>query len=163
MQIRDETAQDTGAIAALITEAFRTAPHASGTEAQITAALRGAGALMLSLVAEDGGRVLGHVAASPARVGGAGEWALIGPLAVLPEAQHRGIGSALMQAALARLRPEVRGVALVGDPDFYTRFGLRAFPHLTAPGVPAQYVLALPFNTAPPQGALSWHRAFDAP
>ncbi|MDJ0931923.1 hypothetical protein [Breoghania sp.] len=49
--------------------------------------LREAGALTLSLVAEETGEVVGHIAASPARVGEAGDWFLIGPVAVLPARQ----------------------------------------------------------------------------
>ena len=66
LTFRDETLEDAEAIRSLITEAFRDAAHSSGTEAQIVDDLRAAGALTLSLVAEDDDGIAGHLAASPA-------------------------------------------------------------------------------------------------
>lgn len=160
MLIRLETPADVAAIGPLVTAAMRTLPQASGTEAAIVSALRKAGALTLSLVAVDGGTVLGHLAASPARIGEAEGWALIGPLAVLPDRHRQGIGSALMRDALLRLRTAHRGAALVGDPDYYRRFGFRNFPGVEVSGIPARYVQALPFDGAAPQGEIIHHPAF---
>ena len=165
MRIRDETPGDAPAIGRVITEAMRLLPQATGTEAGIVVRLRAAGALTLSLVAEDevgveGGSVIGHLTASAAQVGDQGGWALIGPLAVLPARHRQGIGSALMVAAIERLRARHRGVALVGDPGYYRRFGFRAFPGLHVPGCPPEVVLALPFGSAVPQGELIHHPAF---
>ena len=68
MNIRPETAQDTQAIAALILAAFHNHPHqdpAKGTtEHRIVQGLRDAGALSLSLVAQDGEDIVGHIAFS---------------------------------------------------------------------------------------------------
>lgn len=81
----------------------------------------------LSLVATDGGRIVGtvrlwHVAAGPGRPA-----LLLGPLAVDPQCRGRGIGSALMRRALARARLAGHGaVILVGDAAFYGRFGFTA-------------------------------------
>ena len=83
---------------------FLHAPHTSHTEQFIVAALRRAGVLTLSLVAEFDGIVVGHVAASPVTISDAsGGWLGLGPLSVLPEHQGRGIGSALMHEALRRM------------------------------------------------------------
>lgn len=160
MLIRDETTRDIPATGPLITAAFLTAPHASGTEAAIVTRLRGDNALALSLVAEEDGAVIGHIAASQAQIGGAGGWSLIGPLAVLPARQRQGVGSALMQAALLRLKQSCRGVTLVGDPVYYSRFGFRSFDGLTWPGIPPEYVLALPFDQISPAGTIGCHPAF---
>lgn len=160
MRIRDEIPGDAPAIARVVTEAMRLLPQATGTEAGIVARLRAAGALTLSLVAEEGGTVIGHLAASAARVGDQDGWALIGPLAVLPARHRQGIGSALMVAAIDRLRARHRGVALVGDPGYYRRFGFRAFPGLHVPGCPPEVVLALPFGPEAPRGELIHHPAF---
>ena len=112
VQISDESVGDAAAIAALVTEAFLTARVSSGTEAQIVTHLRSDGDLMLSLVAHEGGKLVGHLAASPATIGGQEGWVLIGPLAVLPAYQRRGIGSALMHEALSQLAERgARGVA----------------------------------------------------
>jgi len=48
---------------------------------------------------------------------------MVGPVAVLPEAQGQGYGQALMTATLAALTPEAPlPQVMVGDPDYYGRF-----------------------------------------
>jgi putative acetyltransferase len=160
MLIRDETANDIPAISKLITEAFLTLAQSTGTEASLVEALRAKGAFELSLVAEERGEVIGHLAASAARIGGEDGWSLIGPLAVLPPRHRQGIGTALMEEALRRLRKTSRGAALVGDPAYYGRFGFRAFSGLSLPGFPPEVVQALPFDGFEPHGELFCHPAF---
>ncbi|HZF46418.1 MAG TPA: N-acetyltransferase [Sphingomonadaceae bacterium] len=160
MLIRNEAPGDIPAIRWVVTEAMRLLPQATGTEARIVEKLRESGVLTLSLVAEDGGEVVGYLAVSPARIGGQEGWGLIGPLAVLPERHRQGIGSALMGEAIRRLRQTCRGTALVGDPGYYGRFGFRAFPGLHVPGCPPEVVQALPFDGAEPEGELIHHPAF---
>jgi putative acetyltransferase len=159
--IRPERPEDAAAIGPLITEAFLTAEHADGTEAAIVDGLRADGGLLLSLVALDGPTLAGHVAASPVTIDGRPGWAGIGPLAVRADHRRRGLGAALMTAALADLRARgLAGAVLVGDPGFYARFGFAASPGLTVPGVPDVYVLALPFAGEPPTGAVAYHPSF---
>ncbi|EJW10280.1 GCN5-related N-acetyltransferase [Rhodovulum sp. PH10] len=164
MHIRNETTGDAPAIGRLVTEAMLLLPQATGTEAGIVAALRAAGALSLSLVAEqegeEDGAPIGYLAASPARIGAQDGWGLIGPLVVAPARHRSGIGTALMTEALRRLRASSRGAALVGDPRYYGRFGFRAFPGLTVAGCPPEVVLALPFDGLAPRGELFHHPAF---
>ncbi|MEW6059751.1 MAG: N-acetyltransferase [Actinomycetota bacterium] len=76
-----------------------------------------------AFVAEEDGRVVGHVQMSPGTVGNS-EVLALGPIGVLPERQRRGIGSALICAALdeARARGWVAAI-VIGDPRFYPRFG----------------------------------------
>jgi putative acetyltransferase len=97
-----------------------------GAEARLVDALRRSGAAVLSLVAEcGGGAVVGHVLLSRL-VSPPGALALA-PLAVLPDRQRRGVGSALVRAALARARAGGWAAAFVlGDPAFYGRFGFEA-------------------------------------
>ncbi len=160
MLIRHEVPADIPAIGRLITEAMRLLPQAAGTEARIVEVLRAQGALALSLVAEDRGEVVGHLAASAARIGAQDGWSLIGPVAVTPPRHRQGIGSALMADALRRLRASSRGAALVGDPGYYGRFGFRSYPGLTLAGIPPKFVQALPFDGAEPRGELIHHPAF---
>lgn len=160
MQIRDETEADSAAIADVVTKALALLPQATGTEADIVGRLRAAGALDLSLVAEEDGMVIGYLAASPARIGPQTGWSVIGPLVVLPARHGQGIGSALMRTALDRLRKTHRGVALVGDPGYYHRFGFRAFPGLGVTGCPPEVVQALAFDDRPPVGEVIHHPAF---
>ncbi|SEN61211.1 putative acetyltransferase [Gemmobacter aquatilis] len=160
MTLRAETPQDAAEISALTSAAFATEAHASGTEAQIVERLRKADALLLSIVCEEGGRLVGHIAASPVLVGGQPGWAGIGPLSVLPDLQRSGIGSALMTEALRQLRALGQGgVVLVGDPGYYTRFGFVADPALHVRGIPAEYVLSQPFASRR-SGGIRFHPAF---
>lgn len=162
MEIRPETAADAPAIAALTTAAFAGAPHASGTEAAIVAALRAAGALSLSLVAVEAGRIIGHVAFSPVRIDGRDRgWFGLGPISVAPDRQGRGIGAALIREGLARLREcGAGGCVLLGDPGYYTRFGFVADPGLRLPEVPPHYFLRLVLAGPPPVGSVAYHPGF---
>jgi putative acetyltransferase len=162
MIIRDETAGDHAAITALIDEAFRDRPYSDGSEAAIVSALRDAGALTLSLVAEDEGGIAGHVAFSPVTIGENMQgWHGLGPVAVSLARQKRGIGSRLINEGLARLRVfDSRGCVLAGDPAYYSRFGFRHHPQLTYPELPAEYFMALSFGDPVPEGVVSYHAAF---
>ncbi|MEL5879845.1 N-acetyltransferase [Cereibacter sphaeroides] len=160
MLIRNEVADDIPAVRAVVTEAMTKLAQSTGTEAQIIDRLRDDKALALSLVAEDGGRVVGYLAASQARIGAHDGWGLIGPLAVLPSRHRQGIGSTLMAAAILRLRATFQGAVLVGDPGYYGRFGFRACPGLGVGAVPSDFVLALPFDAAEPRGEVIHHPAF---
>ncbi|MEF2231441.1 MAG: N-acetyltransferase [Pseudodesulfovibrio sp.] len=165
MRIRQETLDDALLVEAIEYAAFKNHPlHAPGaepTEHRIVHALREGGALSVSLLAEADGQALGHIALSPAGVGDAGNWLLLGPVGVLPGHRGRGLGSALVRAAVDRARARgAEGVVLVGDPGFYGRFGFAAVPGLTWPGVPDRYVLALPLAGPAPQGVITPHSAF---
>lgn len=160
MLIRDETEGDIPAISHLVTEALKLLAQSTGTEAGIVEALRAEGALILSLVAEENGEMIGYLAASEGRAGTESGWGLIGPLVVLPSRHRQGIGSALMAEALRRLRKTSRGAALVGAPRYYSRFGFRAFAGLGVAGCPPEVVQALPFDGSVPHGELIHHPAF---
>ncbi|QSB45834.1 N-acetyltransferase [Tsuneonella flava] len=160
MKIRNEKTADIPAIEQVITDAMRLLAQATGTEVAIVARLREANALSLSLVAEEGGDVIGYLAVSSAQVGKQDGWGLIGPVAVAPAHRLNGVGSALMCEALHRLRETSRGAALVGDPIYYARFGFRAYPGLVVPGCPPEVVQAIPFDGAEPCGELIHHPAF---
>jgi putative acetyltransferase len=162
--IRPELPADAAVIGAITTDAFALAPHKSGTEAAIVAALRVAGALTLSLVAEEDGAVVGHVAFSPVTVDGRDVgWFALGPVAVRPDQQGRGIGAALVREGIARMREEgARGIVLVGDPAYYGRCGFAMSPGLVMPGVPPEVVLLLPLEGPAPLGTLEHHAAFGA-
>lgn len=163
--IRPETPGDLTAIDRVTREAFASASHASGTEHLIVEALRRAGQLSISLVAEEDGTVIGHVAVSPVSISdGSSGWYGLGPISVLPQHQGRGIGSALMNDARRALRERgAAGCVLVGDPAFYARFGFRSEPGLIYQGVPPEYFLVIPFDeTVPlPAGTVSYHEAFE--
>lgn len=162
IQIRTESAGDAKTIEALTVAAFRNAPHTSHTEQHILNALRAAGALAISLVAEEGAVLVGHLAVSPVSIADGSEgWFGLGPLSVLPSHQRRGIGSALMMAALTSLRERgACGCVVLGDPAYYGRFGFKADARLTLPGPPPEYFQAVRFKQCGAAGCVTYHAAF---
>ncbi len=101
MIIRKETAADNEAITQVTIAAFKDHPISNQTEQFIIKALRDAGVLTLSLVAEVAGHVVGHIAFSPVTVSdGAIGWYGIGPVSVVPEYQKQGIGKSLINKGL---------------------------------------------------------------
>jgi putative acetyltransferase len=162
MLVRSETPRDVAAIRDVNIAAFRDHPFSHQTEHLIVEALRGAGALELSLVAEAEGVVVGHIAFSAARIGDASSgWFLLGPVAVDPAHQGRGMGRALVEAGLEALRSRgASGSVLVGDAAFYERFGFRSYPGVTCAGVPDENVLCLLLRKDVPAGEVGHHPAF---
>ena len=164
MHIRAEHPQDVAALHTLTRQAFAEAPHSSQTEAFILDALRAAGALSVSLVAEENGELVGHVALSPVQLDdGSPDWYGLGPISVAPGRQGQGIGSALMHAAIDALRARgAAGCVLLGDPGYYQRFGFRADPRLRLPGVPAEYFQTLALRGPVPDADVRYHDGFNA-
>lgn len=125
--IRPETPDDIDAIAELHRAAF------NGTaEAELVDAVRRSAHFIpdLSLVAELNGQVVGHLLLSrvdlvPRDESGAIPFLALAPVAVSPMHQGRGVGTLLMRAgvALAGAREDEVGIAVLGSPEFYGRFG----------------------------------------
>jgi putative acetyltransferase len=164
IRIRKEASTDVAAIEAVTTAAFKNAAHTSHTEQFIVAALRKAGALSVSLVADDSGTVIGHVAVSPVTVSdGTTGWYGLGPISVAPTYQRQGVGAQLMEHAVAELRAlGAAGCVVLGEPGYYSRFGFKAEPSLVLPEVPPEYFLAVLFGGSLPSGSVSYHESFAA-
>lgn len=164
MVIRKEKESDIEEISQATIAAFKTLPISNHTEQFIINALRIAGALTVSLVAEIEGRVIGHVAFSPVTISdGTKDWYGLGPISVLPEYQKQGIGKSLISNGLSMLKElSGQGCALVGDPNYYNRLGFRNYPEFIYEGIPQEYFLALPFTNQVPQGIVVFHVGFQA-
>lgn len=162
--IRDETHDDVCAITEVTIAAFKTLDISGHTEQFIIEALRSAGALTLSLVAEVDGRVVAHIAFSPVTISdGTKNWYGLGPVSVLPEYQRRGIGKALIQEGLSRLRKlNAKGCCLVGHPQYYKKFGFENVAGLVLEGVPQEVFFALSFDGRFPHGNVTFHEGFKA-
>jgi putative acetyltransferase len=162
--IRCETDADIDAIRDVTVSAFRTLEISSHTEQFIIAALRAAKCLTVSLVAEVDGRVVGHIAFSPVTISdGTRNWYGLGPVSVLPEYQRQGIGKALIEKGLSRLKNlNARGICLVGHPDYYKKFGFKNAPGFVLEGVPQEVFFALSLDGHVPEGTVTFHEAFKA-
>lgn len=164
MIVRKETTSDIEAITQVTISAFKTLPISNHTEQFIIKALRAAGVLTLSLVAEIDERVVGHIAFSPVTISdGSNGWYGLGPVSVLPMYQKQGIGKSLINTGLSLLKDMGgQGCALVGDPNYYKRFGFQNVPELIHEGVPQEVFLVLPFTEKIPQGIVVFHEGFLA-
>ncbi len=124
-QVEPEQSGDFEAIYQVNREAF-----GRPDEAELVTRLRQNSPAFFSYVVRAEGRVVGHVLFTPASIVQAEGWTVTGlglaPLAVLPEFQGLGIGSALCRAGLAQIDPEIYPFVIVlGHPDYYPRFGFR--------------------------------------
>jgi putative acetyltransferase len=148
--------------------AVQSAAFGRGDEADLVDALRRQASPSLSLVAEVAGRVVGHVFFSPVAIEGHGEVRAAGlaPLAVDPELQGRGLGSALVRAGLrACPRHGWLAVFLLGDPGYYARFGFepaapRGFQFQPGRDRGFQLIELLPGALAGHSGRVRYHEAF---
>ena len=162
IHIRDEREEDRPVIRDLTRRAFAPMPFATDDDQHLTDALRARGGLTFSLVAELGGRIVGHAAFSPAFASdGSASWYALGPISVEPELQRSGIGKSMIAEGVARLRRlNAAGCILVGDPAYYPRFGFRPFPLLAPEREPAEYFMILPLGIAAPKARMAFHPAF---
>jgi putative acetyltransferase len=162
--IRNETDADVNAITEVTVAAFKTLEISNHTEQFIITALRAAKALTISLVAELDGRVVGHIAFSSVAIAdNTRNWYGLGPVSVLPEYQRQGIGKALIQEGLSRLKDmNAQGCCLVGHPDYYRKFGFKNMPELVLEGVPQEVFFALSFDEHTPHGTVTFHDGFKA-
>ena len=167
MRIRSELPADRAEVEALVRVAF-----ARSRESQLIEALAGEPGV-ISLVAERAGTLLGHLLFSPVTVrdadGSERQEIALGPIAVRPSQQGRGVGTALIDEGLQRCRQAGWKLAFVlGDPGYYQRFGwLRAADHRLncrwdASGENFQVLELVPGGLAGCQGQVVYHCAFDA-
>ena len=121
MRVRPETDADRAAVRAVNEAAFETP-----AEADLVEALRRRELSLVSLVAEVEGRVVGHILFSPVSLAEHDELNLAGlaPMAVVPDYQRKGIGSALVRQGLVRCKDlGFCAVVVVGHAEYYPRFG----------------------------------------
>ncbi|RSN31556.1 GNAT family N-acetyltransferase [Amycolatopsis sp. WAC 04169] len=169
MLLRQEIPADREAIHAVHLAAFAKL-SVPVVEAKLVDELREDGDLIgaLSIVAERDGKVVGHVCCSPAKLGDDEKSTVgLGPLGVLPEYHASGVGSALVHAVLGAADALGYGaVVLLGDPNYYSRFGfVLAAQHGITPPVaewaPHFQVRTLRAYTPELQGEFRYSAAFD--
>jgi putative acetyltransferase len=166
VSVRPERPDDAAAIDVIVSAAFL-AEFGTTSEAELVRTMRERGELVadLTLVVELDGHIVGHIAFSEVtldevRSGGLG----LGPVAVAPDVQSRGVGSLLISTALERA--ELAGwrfVVLLGHRSYYPRFG---FVPAVGAGLTGEYGdhdgwMARPLGSAPlPSGHVRYCSAF---
>jgi putative acetyltransferase len=137
MHVRRERPGDNAGIRAVHIEAF-----GGSTEADLVDALGDQASPLVSLVADEDGRIVGHILFSPVTLNDRPELALMGlaPMAVMPTQQRRGIGGALVREGLVQCRCIGAGaVVVIGHADYYPRFG---FAPASRFGLRSEYAVA---------------------
>jgi putative acetyltransferase len=162
--VRPERSADFTAIRALVQAAFD-----SPVEPKLVDDLRGSPGYLpeLALVAEDEEPV-GHVMFTITELENGTPILMLSPLAVRPDRQREGIGSALVEEGLRRARERDEPLVIVeGDPRYYSRFGFRRAKELGLErpneGTPefAFQALPLPAYDASLRGRVLYPPAFD--
>ena len=121
----DADGDDTGAVERICREAF--------PEEDLVPLVRALASCATTLVGVAGADVVGFVVLTRCGVNGV-DVALLGPLAVAPARQRRGVGDALVREALAALESEgVPAVCVLGDPRYYARLGFRPETDIAPP------------------------------
>jgi putative acetyltransferase len=165
-QIRSETATDVSAIHAVNTAAF-----ATRLEADLVDIVRQTTDPIISLVADDGEKIIGHILFSPVTLSGQPDATIMGlaPMAVLPGEQRHGVGTALVREGLKRCEELGYGaVVVVGHRDYYPRFGFKpgvTFDLKSEYDVPDDVFMALeltPNYLRGRSGTIYYHSAFRA-
>ena len=163
--IREERAGDADAIRAMVARAFIGHAYSDGDEQDVIDALRADGDLLLSLVAVAGEAIIGHAAYSPAILAnGEKGWVVLGPVAVDPAHQGRGLGRRLIEAGEAIMRSRgAKGITVLGDPELYRRFGFAQDTPMWLAGELGWAFQVKSLGPAIPATEQSYVRAFDPP
>ena len=165
MLIRDESLGDYRVVEELYLEAFDTP-----AEARLLSSLRFRATPLVSLIIEEGMRLVGHIMFTPVTLNGSAELNLMGlaPMAVIPDRQRCGFGSALVEEGLIRCQMlDCGAVVVLGHPEFYPRFGFRPAAELGINceyDVPADVFMALelaPGYLENRGGSISYHPSFN--
>ncbi|ART81824.1 GNAT family N-acetyltransferase [Oceanisphaera profunda] len=136
-------------------------------EGDLVWALREQGAISMSQVAEYEDAIIGHLLMSPILIEGEDTgWLALAPISVWPECQRQGIASALIIAALDCANElDWAGVVLLGDPEFYGRFGFKPAQDLglslkSEAASTGEILLAMAFKPPVAKGRVTYHPAF---
>jgi putative acetyltransferase len=117
IDIRDESSGDWKAVHQIVSSAFGRL-----SEAELARELREAGDSVISLVADDGGQIVGHVLLS--KMDAPFPALALAPVSVILTRQRLGIGSTLITRAVSKAKDGGwAAIFVVGDPHYYERFG----------------------------------------
>lgn len=162
VSVRPENSNDSEVINRVILSAFENHPHSNQKEQFIVSQLRDDSALDVSLVAVYEGKVIGHIAFSKVKINGSEcSWYGLAPVSVSPVYQKSGVGSQLIKKGIEVIKEKgAEGCVLLGEPEYYERFGFKAVSSLVLEGVPPEYFLTFSFKEPTPVGKVEYHQAF---
>lgn len=161
--IRPHAEGDAAATDSILREAF-----GGGAEANLVTQLRRSESLVVELVAERGTNIAGYIAFPRLRIetaSGLIEAAGLAPLAVAPQIQRQGIGSALVEEGCMRLADTGTGIVFVlGNPRYYGRLGFKGdkAARFASPYAGPNFMARVLAANAPASGAIRYPAAFDA-
>ncbi len=164
IEIRAERETDLDGVRAVNISAFETP-----SEANLVDTLRKQATPVVSLVAEEGDTIVGHIMFSPVSLSGHPELLIMGlaPMAVTPEHQRKGIGSALVRAGLEQCKQlGFVAVVVLGHPEYYPRFGFSPASRFGIDceyEVPAEVFMAMELQRealSEKAGRVKYHAAF---
>ncbi len=160
--LRLEQPGDAQEISRVVRLAFENSPHSDQQEHFIVESLRDSGALDPAVIAQINDELVGFAGTSPVQISdGSQGWFGLGPVAVLTDFQGAGIGSMIVDDILSRLRYRgASGCVVLGDPDFYSRFGFEPDRQLVFPGFDPEYFQIIRFDESPAHGNVLYHPAF---
>ncbi len=156
MLIRQETEKDYGEIYNVVKTAFQTAKVSDGKEQDFVNKLRSSKNYIpeLALVAEEDKKLIGHIMLTKTYIitnMAQHETLLLAPISVLPEHRGKGIGAKLISTSFRIAKNmDYRSVFLVGDIDYYNRFGFQPSVYWNIKNrenIPDKFVLACELTT----------------
>lgn len=151
MVIRRETPEEFAEIYDLVKVAFQTAKVSDGKEQDFVNHLRSSGNYIpeLALVAEEDGKLIGHIMLTKTNIVNGDnkfEALLLAPISVALEYRNRGVGTGLIKESFKLAKEKgYTSVLLVGDPAYYHRFGFKTavdFGIKHSHDIPDEYVMA---------------------
>ncbi|MDZ7720350.1 MAG: N-acetyltransferase [Balneolaceae bacterium] len=162
INIRPEKESDISQIRSVVKSAFENLSYSNQKEHLLVDALRKAGALDLSLLAEINGKIVGHIAFSEITINEENcSWFGLAPVSVHSGYQNKGIGSKLILEGLDKIKKSgAKGCVLLGEPEYYNRFGFQQNEQLMLQGVPPEYFLIKSFTDYIPEGLVEYHPLF---
>lgn len=149
--------------------AINEAAFGNTAEAVLVDKLRKKASPIISMVAEDGGSIVGHIMFSPAALSGHSDVKLMGlaPMAIIPKHQNKGIGSDLVTEGLKQCRAMgYDAVIVLGHPEYYPRFGFKSakiFDIISEYDVPDGTFMIVEFETdvlKGKPGTVKYHEVF---
>ncbi|MGB1360658.1 MAG: GNAT family N-acetyltransferase [Alphaproteobacteria bacterium] len=165
MKIKQFNKTDLTEVKDVLYKAFLNHPHGDPqrgpTEHLIVESLVNNNNDICSTLAIDNDNIIGFITYSKVSFDNDnGAWVGMGPVAVLPEYQNKGIGKKLIEYTLQIINENYDGCVVMGDPEYYTRFGFNVVNGLFFEGVPQEYFMAKAFKDIIPQGKVIYNQAF---